>query len=154
MGLLGNGILKVLGYLLGDTLDVKNNSLAQAITSVAGIDSHKQYSVLEVVMHVIQNGGGLEPLIELFKKNGLASKPESWVGDGPNEEFAPEQVEQLLGNSIVNQIASKLGVDSAQATSIVARVLPELINQITPQGSVSGEQDSIISKALSMLSRL
>lgn len=151
---LANGILSVVATILGNTMDTDDNSLARVITAVAGLEQKKQFTVLEVVMSVIQNGGGMESLIELFKSNGLGSEPESWVGDGPNEQLAPEQLKQVLGSSIVNQIASKLGVDSTQASSIVAQVLPELVNQITPNGTVSGEQDNIISKGLSLLRRL
>jgi len=51
----------------------------------------------------------------------------------------------------MEQIASKLGVNSGQAGAVMANILPELVNQLTPAGEVSEDQDNLISKGLDLL---
>lgn len=144
----------ILSTLAGEAVTGNSNPLGQILASLAGTGGQSETSILNIVMSAIQQKGGVGPLLELFNRNGLGSKPESWVSDGPNEELEPTQVEQVLGSSAVNSIAQKLGVDPQKASSIIASVLPELINQITPEGKLSGKQDDVISKGLALLSRL
>jgi uncharacterized protein YidB (DUF937 family) len=51
----------------------------------------------------------------------------------------------------MNDLASKLGMPAGQAGSVMAQVLPELINQLTPQGQVTENSDQGISDELSKL---
>jgi uncharacterized protein YidB (DUF937 family) len=44
-----------------------------------------------------------------------------------------------------------LGMSNGQASSAMAQILPELINQLTPDGQVPGNHGDLISKGLAML---
>lgn len=144
----------VLGTLAGGALAESDNGLLRILGSLAGAGGQNQGGILGIVLSVIQEQGGMDGLISLFQRNGLSSKTESWVGQGPNEELEPDQVQQVLGSPVIEGIASRLGVEPEKASSIIAAVLPELVNQITPAGRVTGEQDDVISRGLSLLSRL
>lgn len=144
----------LISTLAGDALSESDNPLSQILSGISGSDQRKQTDILSTVMSVIQQKGGVGAVLNLFTDNGMEAKQESWVGNASNENLEPDQVQRVLGNSVVSSIAAKLGVDAAGATSIIAAVLPELINQITPGGSVSGEQDNVIAKGLALLSRL
>jgi uncharacterized protein YidB (DUF937 family) len=60
----------------------------------------------------------------------------SWVGGGPNKPVDPGSLANALGPEILGQFARKAGVGSGEAPSILASILPELVNQLTPQGQV------------------
>jgi uncharacterized protein YidB (DUF937 family) len=51
----------------------------------------------------------------------------------------------------MRDLASQLGMPQEQAGSTMAQVLPELINQLTPQGQVPANGDEEIAEGLSML---
>jgi uncharacterized protein YidB (DUF937 family) len=60
-----------------------------------------------------------------------------------------EQVKSALGSDAISEVATKLGVPEDQAAEQVSGLLPELIDKLTPKGSVPDEQT--LAKRLSRL---
>jgi len=81
-------------------------------------------------------GGGLTDVIGAFNKGGLGDIMSSWVGGGPNKPVDPGALGNILGPDVLGQFAQKAGIGHGDASSVLASVLPELINQMTPQGQV------------------
>ena len=65
--------------------------------------------------------------------------------------ISADQLQQIFGSSTMRDLASQLGMPQEQAGSTMAQVLPELINQLTPQGQVPANGDDEIAEGLSML---
>jgi uncharacterized protein YidB (DUF937 family) len=84
----------------------------------------------------VGGGGGLGDIIGAFNKGGLGDVMSSWVGGGPNKPVDPGALASVLGPDILGQFAQKAGVGHAEAGSVLAQVLPELVNHMTPQGQV------------------
>jgi uncharacterized protein YidB (DUF937 family) len=84
----------------------------------------------------VGGGGGLADVIGAFNKGGLGDIMSSWVGGGPNKPVDPGALASVLGPDVLGQFAQKAGVSHADAGSLLASVLPELINHMTPQGQV------------------
>jgi len=84
----------------------------------------------------VGGGGGLADVIGAFNKGGLGDIMSSWVGGGPNKPVDPGALAKVLGPDVLGQFARKAGVGHADAGSLLASVLPELINHMTPQGQV------------------
>ena len=84
----------------------------------------------------VGGGGGLADVIGAFNKGGLGDVMSSWVGGGPNKPVDPGALGNILGPDILSQFAKKAGIGHGDASSVLASVLPELINQMTPQGQV------------------
>ncbi len=82
--------------------------------------------------------GGLSGIIGKLTSGGLGNQANSWVGTGPNMDVHPDQLEAALGTDTVAQVASEAGVSHDQAKSGLAALLPKLINQATPGGTVPG----------------
>ena len=96
-------------------------------------------SLLDSVLPMLLKGGalgGLAGLIGKFASAGLGHKASSWVGTGPNADLHPDEVEQALGSDTISQLASKAGISTDQAKGGLASMLPNLINHLTPNGSV------------------
>jgi uncharacterized protein YidB (DUF937 family) len=144
---------KVLGTLIGGSIkDRTSNPLSLLLGSLAGNSGEQKSNMLLSVMSLIQNNGGLGSVIGLLKQNGMSSQAESWVSSRPNENISSDQVQQVFGASLIGKVASQLGVDKSRAGSVLAMLLPELVNQLTPEGKLSGAQDDLIAKGLSLLS--
>lgn len=134
--LLQNLAQTVLSQVLGNNNNpaagAQNNQLLQGVLSMlapaAGADAAQSAG---------QNAaGGLNNLIAKFQQSGLDDVVASWVGTGANKAVSAEQVQQALGAEQVQQLAAQAGVPAEQASNQLAQMLPELINQLTPNGAV------------------
>ena len=63
-----------------------------------------------------------------FQKGGLGDAMSSWVGGGPNKPVDPSALAGVLGNDTLSQFARHAGIDAGQTSSVLAGVLPGLIN--------------------------
>ena len=132
------GLLDIVGGLLGGQ---------------AGGNS--QSALITTALEFINNQpGGLNGLIEKFKAGGAGDIIGSWVGTGENQPISPDTLQNVLGSDVVGSLASKVGIDPSQASSILAQVLPHVVNGATPNGEVpaSGQVDT--SNVLGTLTQL
>ena len=118
---------------------------------LGGAGGGTQNNVLSAVMLLLQQNGGLGNVIAQFEQNGLGAHAASWVGTGANQSISGDQLAQVFGSGAIGQIASQLGMDHGQASGALAQLLPEVINQLTPQGQVTSQSGDMLSQALSML---
>jgi uncharacterized protein YidB (DUF937 family) len=125
MGLLDN-LLKQSGGLGGIAELVAKNP--QIVAAAVSMLSTKDASV--------GGTGGLGSLITAFEQAGLGQVMSSWISTGQNQPIQPGQLASVLGSGTLSQFAQKAGVDPGQAGSVLASVLPELVNHLTPQGQV------------------
>ncbi|KGB99292.1 MULTISPECIES: YidB family protein [Burkholderia] len=98
---------------------------------------NSQSALIATALEFINNQpGGLNGLIEKFKAGGAGDVIGSWVGNGENQPISPDTLQNVLGSDVVGSLASKVGIDPAQASSILAQVLPHVVNHATPNGEV------------------
>lgn len=88
-----------------------------------------------------QQAGGLSGLIEKISAGGLAEQAASWVSTGENLPVSSEQIQAALGSAFVQDIATKMGVDTDQIAGSLAILLPQVIDSLTPDGQVSDNND-------------
>lgn len=94
--------------------------------------------------------GGLSGLLQKISQGGLAEQVASWVGTGENLPVSGEQIQTALGSSMMQDIAGKLGVDTGSAADSLAKLLPQVIDKLTPNGQIP-EGNVDFSQALSGL---
>ena len=149
MGLLDGLIGDVLGSALGGG-NRRQDPLGSVLGGLAG-GNQAQSGNLLLQLALLQQNGGLEGVLGRFRQGGLGQQADSWVGTGQNMNISPDQLQQIFGSSTMRDLASQLGMPEEQAGSTMAQVLPELINQLTPQGQVPANGDEEIAEGLSML---
>ena len=108
-------------------------------------------NALSEVMALVQSHGGLQQVVESFKQNGLVNEVHSWIGNGNNLLITAEHVQQVFNPEALQQLAAKLGIPPEQANAMIAKVLPEIVNHLTPQGNVPENHADILSQGLAFL---
>ena len=98
--------------------------------------AHDPHAMLESVVDLIGQHGGLGGLVEKLKASGLGNAVSSWVGTGDNQAVPANQLESAVGANTISQIIAKLGVTKEQASSLLSRYLPMVIDQLTPHGKL------------------
>ena len=112
--------------------------LAAETAGAKGAESpaHDPHAMLESVMDLIGQHGGLGGLLDKLKASGLGDAVSSWVGTGDNQPVPANQLESAVGADTISQIIAKLGVSKEQASSLLAKYLPMVIDRLTPHGKL------------------
>jgi uncharacterized protein YidB (DUF937 family) len=97
--------------------------------------------------------GGIGGLAAAFQQNGLGHLVTSWIGTGANLPVSAEQIQQVLGNDQVQEIAQKAGIAPEAASAHIAEVLPDIVDKLTPAGAVP-EGSDLMSTGMSLLQGL
>jgi uncharacterized protein YidB (DUF937 family) len=92
--------------------------------------------MVSVVSKMIEEQGGLQALIDRFQQNGLGGTVASWIGTGPNQPISPGEVHQGLGADLLQQISAKTGLSVEDLTQKLAQILPQAVDNMTPNGQV------------------
>jgi len=130
MGLLDG----VLGGALGGVLGKLGGGTGQPGSGGQGANLGP---LIQIALQLLQQSGGLAGIVEKFKKAGLGNQAASWVSTGQNLPISPDQVNQVIGGDTISQLAGQVGLQPAQLSQGLADVLPDLINQGTPNGQLS-----------------
>jgi uncharacterized protein YidB (DUF937 family) len=80
--------------------------------------------------------GGLGSLLQRFQQSGHGDIINSWVGPGENRSITPDQLHQALGPEAVNNLSRMTGAAPNQLLSELSRVIPGVVDRLTPQGRV------------------
>jgi uncharacterized protein YidB (DUF937 family) len=109
-------------------------------------------SMLHSVMALINSPqiGGLHGLVQIMQSKGMGDIVSRWVGTGPNPPVSPAQLKDAIGNDHVQQFAQQTGMSHDQAASSLAQLLPHVVDQLTPTGTVP-QHGLDMSSALEML---
>lgn len=133
MGLLDS----VLGSVMG--AGSQNAGAASGAGGLGGIlnmvASNPQ--LLQAVTDLLRNdgaSGGLNGLIDKFNQAGLGNVVASWIGNGQNQPIGGDQLTQVLGGGTLQDIATRLGMGQGETADQLAKLLPGLIDQLTPKG--------------------
>jgi uncharacterized protein YidB (DUF937 family) len=150
MGLLDSVIGNVVGSMLSG--NQSQDSLGSVLSRFGGGNQAQSGNlILQVVLSMLQQNGGLEGVLGKFRQGGMAQQADSWVSTGRNMNISADQLEQVFGSSRIRDLASQLGMSQDQAGSTMAEVLPEVINRLTPEGQVPANSNEEIAEGLSML---
>jgi uncharacterized protein YidB (DUF937 family) len=106
------------------------------------------------ILQMIQNQpGGIAGLADKFAQGGLGEVAQSWIGSGQNIPISASQIQSVLGDSAVQDIAHKMGISPDAASGQLAELLPGIVDHLTPNGAApqSGELLSLTKRLLSKL---
>jgi len=111
--------------------------LMDMVGGLLGQGGQGQNPLMSAVMGLIQNQpGGLQGLLGQFQEKGLGDQVASWIGTGANQGISAEHIQSVLGSDQLQQLASKFGLSQGDAASGLASALPQVVDQLSPQGSL------------------
>lgn len=95
--------------------------------------------------------GGLAGLVQAFQNGGLGEIAKSWVSTGQNLPISAEQIQSVLGSSgILQNLASQFGLSSEQVSGQLAELLPQVVDKLTPNGTIPDSND-LVAQGLDLL---
>lgn len=112
-------------------------------------DPVPQGDLLNGVMGLINQAGGLPGLLQKLQASGLTEQVASWVGTGDNQPVSGDQIREALGADSVAQLAQQAGLEPEHASTGLAQLLPQIIDTLTPDGQVP--QNELLAQGLSLL---
>jgi uncharacterized protein YidB (DUF937 family) len=101
------------------------------------------HSVLDML-----SGQGLANLVQSMKEKGLSEVVSSWIGTGQNLPISAAQIQSALGSEKITQLSQKAGISQEDAATNLSKLLPEVVDKLTPNGSVDS---GLLQQGISML---
>jgi uncharacterized protein YidB (DUF937 family) len=80
--------------------------------------------------------GGLDTLVEQFRRNGHGEAIESRIEPGENKRLAPDQLADALGHDTVDDLAQEAGMPKKTLLEELSETLPYTVDQLTPGGKM------------------
>lgn len=114
------------------------NSLISAAASslLKDTDGDGQIQAIQLFNQLAQQSGGISGLLSQLQQGDLGNLVQSWISNGANANVDASQIQNALGGTL-GQAASQMGLDSAQASNLLAQYLPQIISSITPNGNAA-----------------
>jgi len=136
MGMLDGMIGSALGGMMG--------------TSGSG---QAQSPLLQIALQLLQQNGGVAGILDKFRQGGYADQADSWQSAGQNMPLSGNALQEVLGSGTIGQIAGQLGMSHGDAAGGLAQMLPQLIDQFTPNGEIPDNQNDVVAQALAILTQ-
>jgi uncharacterized protein YidB (DUF937 family) len=108
--------------------------LDQVTSKLGGQDG--QESGLASLQKMFTSNGGLQGMTSKLTKSGLGKQVQSWIGDGENQPVSGHQVQQAMDPNELHKVAQNAGMSDEEASDQIAKAMPEMVNQATPQGQI------------------
>ena len=86
--------------------------------------------------------GGLSELLKKFQQAGQGQAAESWVGTGPNQSVAPEDLEKAIGADTLDAVAQRTGIPRERLLAELREMLPSTVDAMTPDGRLPDEKEA------------
>jgi uncharacterized protein YidB (DUF937 family) len=119
----------------------------------AGGSGQAQSPLLQIALQLLQQNGGVAGVLDKFRQGGYADQADSWQSTGQNLPLSSNALQEVLGGGAIGQIAGQLGISHGDAAGGLAQLLPQLIDQFTPDGALPDNHDDMVAQALSLLTR-
>jgi uncharacterized protein YidB (DUF937 family) len=130
--------------------------LDQIAGAIGGASDGGSNPLMQLAMQYIRSQpGGLQGLIEQFTKSGLGEQAASWVSQGANLPVSGEQLAQALGGGGgLAQMLQQFGMNPSEGMDGLAKMLPDVVNQLTPNGRIEEDGGGLEQQLSSLLGKL
>jgi len=90
---------------------------------------------------------GLQGIVASLRSNGMGKQVQSWIANGKNLPITGADVKRVVDPSALSKTAQQQGMTPDELADYVARALPQLVDQATPNGQVpkqGGNVDALV----------
>lgn len=149
-GGLGGGLGGVaLGGLLGGLMRGGSRGVGRA----GGKGGMLLMLLLPLAMQWVQRSGGIGAVLEKFKQKGYKQQAQSWVSTGENAPLEVDAIDSVVGREELSRISKQLGVPEDEVAQAFAEIMPEMTDQLSPEGNVPPEADEALEGGAQELQR-
>ncbi len=128
-----------LGDILGSVLGGQHNR------SGFGGKGMLVAALMPMVLSWIQRNGGLSGALSKITGMGQGHEQQarSWMSNNElNDNLDPNEVNRLFDDSEIQQVATRTGANDSEVRQGLAELLPEVMNQLTPNGNLDNEAEA------------
>lgn len=146
-------LLAVAGYQNRDKIsDLLRKASGTGDQPATGLDIHNSQSISNVLSEIGSFftgpsaagslSGGLAGLVDRFRGTGHAEAADSWVAPGENKAVAANDLAASLGEDTLAELSIKTGLSRETLLERLARVIPEAVHGMTPDGRLPSAEDA------------
>ena len=115
--------------------------LRSALGDEASDAPSRSRGLVEGLVSMLQQSGGIEGLAKMFEQRGLGAEARSWIGTGANQPVTPSALSDALGGTgALDSLAQSTGMSQEDVAAQLSEGLPELIDRLTPHGHVPAQE--------------
>jgi uncharacterized protein YidB (DUF937 family) len=85
---------------------------------------------------------GLGNVLRDLQNAGQGDTAKSWVSTGANEQIAPDDLARALGADTISTLTQQTGLSRDELLSGLAQHLPNLVDQLTPEGRLPTKEEA------------
>ncbi|ROH87001.1 DUF937 domain-containing protein [Pseudomethylobacillus aquaticus] len=123
------------------------DSIASSVARQVSDDPAKQAQIL-LGWKLLRDYGGVDGLLERFRSSGFSAQVDSWLAVGDNIALKPEDIRTVFGAEGVTKMASEFELPESQVMSRMAKHLPLVIDKLSPDGKLPGNQAAMLMQGL------
>jgi uncharacterized protein YidB (DUF937 family) len=112
------------------------DSVIGAIAANSGSQAGAGADPLQAILGLLNQSGGLPGLLQKLQQAGLGDAVNSWVSTGANQPVSADALGDALGGHTVAGFAQQLGMDPQQGLGVLAQLLPQVVDGLSPQGQL------------------
>jgi uncharacterized protein YidB (DUF937 family) len=136
-GGMGGGLGGLLGGLLGGR-GMGGGMGGGGLGGLAGgLGGMKGVALMALLAYMMRGQGGrqgLSSLTDHLRGAGLGNHVDSWVGNGPNQEVAPDELARAIPPEMLDEVQQHTGMGRDEVLSELSRGLPQMVHKLTPNG--------------------
>lgn len=100
-------------------------------------------ALLPMVLSWVQRNGGLSAALSKITSMGYDNQARSWLSPHEqNDNLDPNEISRLFDEHEIQQVAKQTGANESEVRQGLAELLPEVMNQLTPNGNLDNENEA------------
>lgn len=100
-------------------------------------------ALMPMVLSWIKRNGGLSGALSKITGMGYENQARSWMSNQEvNDNLDPNDITRLFDESEIQQVAAHTGANEMEVRQGLAELLPEVMNQLTPNGNLENEPEA------------
>src|SRR5262249_38522583 len=128
-------------------------SLLSEITTKLG-GQQGQDGGLASLQKLVSSSGGLQGLTSKLASKRLGQQVQAWVAHGQNQPVSGSQIQNAMDPGQVNAMAKQSGMSPEETCDHVAKALPDMVDQATPEGQMPAPQNDPFTKGMESVKHL
>ena len=106
-----------------------------------------------MALQMLQQNGGIQGILAKMQQGGMGAQAQSWIGTGQNMPISADALSKIFGHGQLGQLAQQCGIPVDQVAGGLAQALPNVVDQMTPNGQIPEDHNDLVAQALAILQK-